>query len=138
MASKAEHKFKMTPQRAAILGCLDGDTSHPSAEDIYARVKRRMPMISFATVYKTLDTLRDSGMLRELSIDPARKRFDPDTSAHHHAICTECGRIEDVFVDYRIKLPGAVTEKFSFMEGNHVEFYGTCNECGAVGDEEGE
>lgn len=133
MASKHENRFKMTPQRMAIMGCLDGDKSHPSAEEIYERVKGLLPTISFATVYKTLDTLRDHGMLRELTIDPSRKRFDPDTSAHHHAICTECGRIEDVFKDFKIKLPGAVTERFAMLKGNHIEFYGTCTECGQGG-----
>lgn len=133
MKAAQKDKLKMTPQRMAIIGCLEGDKTHPSAEEIYERVRRRFPTMSFATVYKTLDTLCERGMLRELSIDPSRKRFDPETSAHHHAICTECGRIEDVFMSYEIKLPGSVKQRFKSLGGNHVEFYGTCTECGIAG-----
>ena len=79
--------LKLTPQRAAIFEYLDGNKSHPSAEDIYLEIKKRYPMISFATVYKTLEALKSRGDILELSVDPERRRYDPDTGPHHHLIC---------------------------------------------------
>jgi Fur family peroxide stress response transcriptional regulator len=121
--------FKRTPQRLAILAYLDGNTSHPSAEDIYRAVSRKYQSMSLATVYNTLNTLSQSGTLRELTIDPQRKRYDPDTSHHHHLICITCGKIVDVPGDIAVDLPRGINRDFLIV-GNHVEFYGHCGTCG--------
>ncbi len=128
MQKYREIGLKLTPQRLAILEYLDGNTSHPSAEDIYREVKKRFPTMSFATVYNTLEVLRKRGNLLELTIDPERKRYDPNTSPHHHLICLRCKKIVDVHVDYRIDLPQKERESFEVF-GNHIEFYGICNNC---------
>ena len=122
--------FKLTPQRIAILKFLEGNTSHPTAEDIYTEIKKKYPTVSFATVYNTVQALRDRGELLEITIDPQRKHFDPNPSAHHHIMCTGCGRIGDVFTDYSkaLALPKEVTSEFS-VTGNHVDFYGVCSSC---------
>lgn len=118
----------LTPQRIAILDFLEGNLSHPSAEDVYRAVRRKFPTMSFATVYNTLETLKVRGMLQELTGDPGKKRFDPDPRPHHHLICTRCRRIEDVHAQFR--LPVAERDRAGFtITGNHVEFYGTCAEC---------
>ena len=77
-------KIKMTPQRAAILKYLEGNTSHPSAEAIFDAVRKQYPMISFTTVYNTLQTLKDLDRVWELNIDDERKRYDPNVMLHHH------------------------------------------------------
>ncbi len=120
--------LKLTPQRLAILEYLDGNTSHPSAEDIYRVVKRRFPTMSFATVYNTLEILRKRGLILELIIDPERKRYDPNIEPHHHIICIKCKRIVDVYMDFEVKIPDAHSHGFKVL-GNHIEFYGLCNEC---------
>lgn len=120
--------MKMTPQRSAILEYLDGNKSHPSAEDIYLEIKKQYPMISFATVYKTIELLKKRGDLLELTIDPARRRYDPDTRNHHHLICISCKKIRDIYDDFRIDVPDDVKASFE-MVGNHIEFYGICPEC---------
>lgn len=120
--------FKRTPQRLAILEHLDGNTSHPSAEDIYRAVARKNPSLSFATVYNTLNTLVQSGAVRELTIDPDRKRYDPDTSAHHHLICTECRKVVDIFGDVPVEVPRNMARDFT-VTGSHIEFYGQCAPC---------
>lgn len=120
--------IKLTPQRLAILEYLDGNTSHPSAEEIFTAVSRKFPTMSFATVYNTLETLRQKGRVVELSIDPAKKRFDPGVKPHHHLICTVCRRIDDVHVDYQLSLPAEIRSRFE-ITGNHIEFYGVCPEC---------
>lgn len=120
--------FKRTPQRLSILEHLDGNTSHPSAEEIYRVVGKRNPSMSFATVYNTLNTLVQAGAVRELTIDPDRKRYDPDTSLHHHLICLDCKKVVDIPGSIAVDLPRGVTRDFTIM-GNHIEFYGFCASC---------
>jgi len=121
-------RLKRTPQRLAILQFLDGNTSHPSAEDIYRAVSKQYQSMSFATVYNTLHALTKAGVLRELTIDPERRRYDPDTSCHHHLICINCGRIVDVSGGVTVDLPSDMARDFTIL-GNHVEFYGRCPAC---------
>ncbi len=124
--------LKLTPQRLAILGYLEGNTQHPSADEIYTAISKRFPTMSFATVYNTLDALRDKGGVRELTIDPGKKRFDPDTSPHHHLICIKCRHIVDIFTEY--KLPLSDRERHGFeIVGDHIEFYGVCPKCREAG-----
>ena len=120
--------FKRTPQRLAILEHLDGNKSHPSADEIFRVVAKKNPSMSFATVYNTLNTLVDTGAVRELTIDPDRKRYDPDTSAHHHLICLDCKKIVDIPGDVAVEVPRGVTKDFT-VTGNHIEFYGVCAPC---------
>jgi len=120
--------IKLTPQRLAIMRYLDGNKSHPSAEDIYRAVSKEFSTMSFATVYNTLELLRDKGVLRELKIEPGRKRYDPDTSPHHHLICIRCKRVVDIFKSFKLKVPDDITRGFD-IQGNHIEFFGICPEC---------
>ena len=120
--------YRLTPQRMAILRCLEGTREHPSAEDIYGKVKSAFPPMSRATVYNTLELLRRRGDVRELTIDPGRRRYDPDTSEHHHLLCTGCGRIVDITRRFRFSLDREEAEGFE-LRGNHVEFYGLCPDC---------
>lgn len=127
------HKFKeiglkLTPQRIAILDFLEGNTDHPSADDIYKAVSVLHPTMSFATVYNTLDRLRGKGHILELTIDPDKKRFDPCTDPHHHLICMSCRRVHDIKMTFNLDLPEDVSGDFS-ITGNHIEFYGLCNDC---------
>ena len=78
-------QIKLTPQRLAILNYLEGNKSHPSADEIYKAVLKKFPTMSFATVYNTLDALREKGYVIELTIDPAKKRFD-ESIAHQDRI----------------------------------------------------
>lgn len=120
--------FRLTPQRMAIMECLQGNRDHPSAEDIFRQVKQTLPTISLATVYNTLDLMRERGIVSELTIDSRRRRYDPDTGPHHHLLCRCCGKILDICRQVDITLTNL--EKGGFVvEGNHIEFYGTCPEC---------
>lgn len=121
-------RLKRTPQRLAILEYLDGNTSHPSAEDVFKAVSKTYRSMSFATVYNTLNTLAKGGVVQELTIDRERRRYDPDMSAHHHLICVSCGKIVDVRGAVRVGLPRGVDKGFTVF-GNHVEFYGCCPAC---------
>lgn len=121
-------ELKPTPQRMAILDYLDGNKKHPSAEEIYKAVSKRFPTISIATVYNTLEALKKRGGVLELTIDPEKKRFDPNTEHHHHLICVSCKRIVDVHKDFNLKVQKRERGGYKLI-GNHIEFYGICPEC---------
>ncbi len=121
-------KIKMTPQRAAILKYLEGNTSHPSAEAIFDAVRKQYPMISFTTVYNTLQTLKDLDRVWELNIDDERKRYDPNVMLHHHLICMECKKIVDIHMDFQLDVPDEKAQGY-MISGRHVEFYGLCPKC---------
>ncbi|MEW6108805.1 MAG: transcriptional repressor [Nitrospirota bacterium] len=120
--------FKLTPQRLAVLNYLEGNRSHPSAEDVYKNVSKKYPTMSFATVYSTLEALKKKGKVLELTIDPARKRFDPNTEPHHHLICVKCRSIVDIHRKYSLDIPANEAGGFE-IAGNHIEFYGICPKC---------
>jgi Fur family peroxide stress response transcriptional regulator len=128
MEKYRERGLKLTPQRIAIFDYLEGNKDHPSADDIYRAVAKRFPTMSFATVYNTLAALRERGSLQELTIDPAKKRYDPDTERHNHLICIECRRVVDVFRIYDLDLPSRFRHDFTVL-ANHVEFHGLCGDC---------
>ena len=121
-------QIKLTPQRLAILSYLDGNKTHPSAENIYKAVQKQFPTMSFATVYNTLDALKNKGTVQELKIDSNKKRYDPDNSKHHHLICTKCRNIIDIFKDFKLNLSDEMTDGFDII-GNSIEFFGICSKC---------
>lgn len=125
-----EKGFKITLQRTAILKYLDGNTSHPSVDDIYRDVLREFPGMSLATVYNTLETLEQINEIQVLCFDSSRRYYDPDTSSHHHAFCEKCKCIKDVFVDYSdaVVLPEDVSSSF-LAEQTSVFFKGKCSQC---------
>jgi len=126
--NKKDAKFKLTPQRLAILDYLKDNCDHPSAETIYKEIRKRFSTMSLATVYNTLETLRKNGKILELTIDPAKKRFDPSIEPHHHLICIRCKKIIDIHMDYNLHIPNEKKMGFELV-GNHIEFYGVCPEC---------
>lgn len=130
IARLREQGLKVTPQRIAILKHLDGNTSHPSVEDIHRKVCRKFPTISLATVYNTLDTLERLQEVQAVHVDTSRKHYDPDTRPHHHAICTHCRSIQDVFADLAatVRVPAAVAETFRVDETT-VHLRGVCLDC---------
>lgn len=122
--------LKLTPQRIAILDYLDRNTTHPSAEDVYRAVREKHPTMSFATVYNTLDTLKERGRLVELTGDPEKKRFDPNIAPHHHLICTRCRTIVDIMAAFPLDVDERDRAGFE-VTGNHIEFFGICPACQA-------
>jgi Fur family peroxide stress response transcriptional regulator len=112
--------LKLTPQRLAILEYLDGNKEHPSAEDVYKAVSKKFPTMSLATVYNTLMTLKQRGLVRELTMDPVKMRFDPQPTPHHHLICMDCRKIIDIHRRFKINLAEMEQEGFEIV-GNHIE-----------------
>jgi Fur family peroxide stress response transcriptional regulator len=132
MKKYKEIGFKLTPQRLAILDYLEGNTGHPSAEDIYKALSENFPTMSLATVYNTLDSLREKGRILELSIDPEKKRFDPNTKRHNHLICIKCKKVADINETFDLSPVGDRVSGFEIL-GHHIEFYGICSICKGTG-----
>ena len=128
MVKYKELGLKLTPQRLSILMYLEGNKDHPTAEEIYKKVSKKFPTMSFATVYNTLETLKRQGKVTEITIDPDKRHFDPDMEKHHHLICSRCKRIADIQVEFDLALPRSAVQGFE-ITGNHVEFYGICPDC---------
>jgi Fur family peroxide stress response transcriptional regulator len=123
-----KQRFRKTPQRLAIREFLEGNLAHPSAEDIHDALLKKFPTLSLATVYNTLDALRERGEVVAVTGDAARKRFDPVVSRHHHLICVRCGKIVDIPEKIRPVLNGDETRGFQVIRCQ-VDFHGLCPEC---------
>lgn len=120
--------IKLTPQRIAVLEYLENNKEHPSAIDIYNAISKKFPTISLATIYNTLDVLKEKGKISEINIDIDRKRYDPDPEPHHHFICINCKKIIDIYKRFKFDTNKLGLDGFVVI-GNHIEFYGLCPEC---------
>ena len=122
--------LKTTPQRTAIYEALVQSTAHPTAEDIYAQVSPRFPMMSLNTVYYTLGAFRRVGLIQEVNIGHDRARFDANLSPHHHLICLGCQTIIDV-VDPHLNglTPQAAQDQNFEVTSYQVAFQGYCGQC---------
>ena len=97
LAALGRAKLRRTPQRLAIVRAFVDDETHPTAQQIFDRLKRSMPTMSFATVYNTLAALERAGRCRVVRVaDDESARFDPRVDAHDHAVCDRCGAVRDV------------------------------------------
>jgi Fe2+ or Zn2+ uptake regulation protein len=116
---------KVTPQRQSIFRALGASTVHPTAESVYAVVSAEMPTISLRTVYQTLHDLEAMGELHSLDLGTGSMRFDPNLEPHHHLVCTECGRIDDVYGEPPVL---AMPEGFEVTTAEMV-YRGRCATC---------
>ena len=120
----------MTHQRAVIYQSLMSFSGHPSPEEVFDLVRKQIPSISLATVYKTLHTFIGSGLVRELSIHHGSLRVDTNQDPHHHLICTACKTVMDLNEEalQPAKLVGKVPKGFR-VQRMSVEIHGLCAEC---------
>lgn len=120
----------MTRQRRVILEELCKVTSHPTADQIYEMVRRKLPHISLATVYRNLDVLSEAGSILKLEMGGSQRRYDGDTSDHCHARCTKCGAITDLpALPVSVPLPSERQANGFDVKGLRVEFFGLCPAC---------
>lgn len=126
--------MRMTRQRRAILEVLRSTKSHPSADWVFREVRRRLPRVSLATVYRNLHQLAAAGLIQELPVGGSICRFDADTSLHYHIRCLDCGRIDDLDLAPQSALEEAARKATDFtILTHHVEFLGYCPRCARRG-----
>lgn len=91
--------LKITPQRMVVLEALADMDHHPTAENIIAYIRNHYPNIAVGTVYKTLETFVEKGIIKKVKTERDIMRYDAVTDHHHHLYCSESDRIEDYFDD---------------------------------------
>lgn len=89
-------KSRLTRQRREVYEVLLGERDHPTATEVFLRVKARVPTISLATVYNCLETLTQAGFVQQVNLDRAPSRYCPNTREHGHFYCEQCSRVTDV------------------------------------------
>ena len=123
--------MRKTEQRAVILDELRKCRNHPGADELYARVRQRLPRISLATVYRNLELMAARGLIRRLDPVPGSRRFDAVVDNHGHFRCTACGRIEDLPFPLELPPPDRrlpwVRERV--IQGGQAEYFGLCPDC---------
>lgn len=118
----------LTPQRIAILQLLSKTDEHLTVEEIHHEIKKKYPTMSIATVYSTLELLKEIGEIQELSIMRRGKAcFDPHTTPHHHFMCKKCEKIIDI--DVECPMCGKELKNGYQVEEMQAYFYGLCPEC---------
>jgi Fe2+ or Zn2+ uptake regulation protein len=120
----------VTHQRQVIYQVLRSMHGHPSPEQVYDRVKARIPAISLATVYKNIHTFIESGLFREVSLHHGSLRVEINSSPHHHLVCTACKSITDIPAE-DLGLPVRAHKlRGGFLAQRYaVDVLGLCPEC---------
>ncbi|MCA9588782.1 MAG: transcriptional repressor [Myxococcales bacterium] len=127
--------LKLTPQRIAIIRVFADDPSHPTAQDLFERLRGDFPTMSFATVYNTLDALASRGLSGELNLGGAA-RFDPNTDTHHHAVCDACGAVVDIPADPVAPAQASQVRRATggfVVEREERTYHGLCERCARSG-----
>lgn len=119
----------LTPQRLAIYQVLASDASHPSAEDIFKRIKPALLSLSLGTVYRTLELFETHGLVSRVHVGGNQARFDANLDNHHHLVCVRCRRVID-YPEPETPLPvsAPLPEGFRVLAAR-VHLLGLCAAC---------
>lgn len=121
---------RLTPYRATVLGVLRDSCNHPTAAEIYRKVRRRRPGVAYATIYNALNWLTRNGMVVELKLGDEASRYDPITERHDHLVCTACGALVDSCVELPRRVWATAARRAGFrVEQYRLELYGQCPRC---------
>jgi Fur family peroxide stress response transcriptional regulator len=125
-----EQGIAATHQRQVLYEVMKTMHGHPSPEEVYAKVKKKVPAISLATVYKNIHLFVESGVFREVSMHHGSLRVEMNDEAHHHMVCSKCKTITDIgekelgLASKQDKLPGGF-----LVERYAVDVIGICAKC---------
>lgn len=122
---------KQFRKRNAILACLQGTTSHPSAEMVYEMLQKEHPDISLATVYRNLARFKSQGLVSSVATVRGIERFDAMTHPHVHFICSGCDAVMDL---PQMEIPENLSEEAEEISGCRIQgcrltFTGLCEKC---------
>jgi len=126
-----EQGYRLTPQRMMILSAIENSNDHISAEEIYTQVVTKYPHINISTVYRTLELLKELGLVTETNLEEGRVRYHPaDKGHHHHLVCQECGAIIDLDESVLSSLKSALFREYKFSADlRHLAIFGRCANC---------
>ncbi|MBO8171631.1 MAG: transcriptional repressor [Bacillaceae bacterium] len=123
-----DHAIRVTPQRIAIIKTLK-ELDHPTAEEIHDHLMGEYASMSFATVYNTLRSLKEVGIVREIRCGEGCTRFELLEHDHFHLLCKKCGQIDDIHIDSDINLKHVENKSGYALTDLNIEFYGLCPSC---------
>ena len=122
--------LRMTHQREIILRELRQNCTHPTADELYESIRKKLPRISLATVYRNLEILAEHGLIRKMEISGRQKRFDGEVHDHHHIVCTRCLRVDNLpALDLPLPQASPQAAKGYRITGCRIEFHGLCPAC---------
>jgi len=122
--------MRQTAQRQAIYEALHDDTSHPTADTVYQRVRQKIKNISLGTVYRNLNRLVSEGAIQEIPVADGPSRYDYRTDKHYHFICDGCGSVCDVNLPFQANLNKQLEASSKLSIRTHqIVFYGLCSAC---------
>ena len=126
-----EKGYRLTPQRMMILSAIESSNDHISAEEIYVQVVAKYPHVNISTVYRTLELLKQLGLVTETDLGGGRVRYHPlDKGHHHHLVCTECGAIIDLEEALLSPLKDILLREYKFIADlRHLAIFGRCANC---------
>ena len=126
-----ENNFRITPQRSVILKILAASEGHPSATQIHEQLRGQFPTMSLATVYKTLNILKEMGEVLELGFGDGDNRYDGNMPfPHPHLICINCRQIIDPEVpEFRALAQHIATISGFQIVSHRLDFFGICPDC---------
>jgi Fur family peroxide stress response transcriptional regulator len=131
IARLRDSEYRMTPQRVELIRLIATSEGHPSASQLYAQIKNQFPTMSLATVYKTLDMLKDLGEVLQIGLRDDSHYDGNKPYPHPHLICMKCQKIMDGELDTTVKnFVQEVEQNFGFQIIKHqLDFYGICPDC---------
>ena len=125
-----EQNLRTTRQRRIILEELRKLRTHPSADEVYDVVRKRLPRISLGTVYRNLEILSELGEIQKLELSGTLKRFDWNTSKHYHIRCINCDRVDDAPIGFMKNVEDSLNGATDYKIMDHrLEFLGLCPVC---------
>lgn len=125
-----ERGWRLSAQRRAVAEVLAGDHVHLTADEVHARAQVVLPEISLATVYNTLNELAAMGEVVPVAAGAGPKRYDPNSTPHHHLVCVECGAIRDVDPAGQRDLALSKGEQHGYrLIDVNIVFRGVCSDC---------
>jgi Fur family peroxide stress response transcriptional regulator len=131
IARLKEWDYRLTPQRVVLVRLIASSKEHPNAAQLYEQIKARFPTMSLATVYKTLDLLKELDEVLEIGLH-GDNHFDAIRPyPHPHLICTSCQKIYDGELETPVQaLVNEMEQVFGFQISRHqLNFYGLCPDC---------
>jgi Fur family peroxide stress response transcriptional regulator len=131
VAKFRQRKYRLTPQRIALLCLIAASDGHPSAAILFGKIKEQFPTTSPATVYKTLTVLKEMGEVLELGFSNDDNRYDGNKPyPHPHLICLNCRKIIDPDVNSIDNIEHTIADHTGYQIVNYrMDFYGICPEC---------
>ncbi len=122
--------MRLTTQRQVILEELLKVTSHPTANEVYDMVRKRLPRIGLGTVYRNLELMAETGMILKLEVGGTQKRFDATIKPHYHVRCMKCGKVDDIKIPVQEDINEIAAQACHYqITGHHIEFTGLCRDC---------